>query len=86
MKAGSSAKTRADDERELTVMHLLDNEGLTTREAGERLGTGKNSIIGLSHRIRTAYAESCAGDEDPDRHDATMAPLWWRREPRERAA
>lgn len=71
-------KTRADDERDLLMMHLMDNEGLSASVVRTRFGVTRNAVLGVRHRIRTDYARSCEGDPDPDRHDATMPPLWWR--------
>ena len=53
----------------LRILDLCDS-GMTCREVGERVGTTKNAIIGLTGRIRT--------DTEPSRHDGTMPSGWWR--------
>lgn len=66
-----------DDEVALWVLHLMDVEGLSATQAGRRLGLGRNSVLGLRHRVHVDLAKSEAGDPRPRRHDGTEPPLWW---------
>ena len=63
------------DAEMLTALHMLA-EGKTAVQVGRALGRPRNAVLGIKHRVKLAYDASCAGDPDPDRHDATMGWAW----------
>ncbi len=49
----------------------LNDEGLSMKAAGERIGRTKNSVIGMINRIRNEIAGH------PETGNNTMPPRWW---------
>lgn len=80
----ATVKTRADDERTLMVLHLLEHdEGLSASVVGQRVGTSRSAVLGLKHRV---MADLAASEKDPtygppasrpENQDGAMGPLWW---------
>lgn len=66
------------DDRILTALHLLA-EGSTASQVARRLGVSRSGVLGINFRVRRDYAESCKGDPDPDRHDASETWEWVRK-------
>jgi len=64
--------TREDDERVLELLHLVDAEGLSFAQAGERLEMSRNKVAGLVTRVRRAEVPGC------EERDGSLDPKWWR--------
>lgn len=63
------------DEQILEALALMDVDGLSASEAGRRLRTTKNAILGMRFRVRASFVQW------PDETgDGTMPPRWWQRE------
>ncbi|MDG3089202.1 hypothetical protein P7F88_25400 [Vibrio hannami] len=67
------------DEMLLEAMHLTDNEGLTTAQAGEAIGVSKNTIIGVRNRINAEIALNPCLCRKPENIDGGMPERWWQR-------
>ncbi|MGB1214946.1 MAG: hypothetical protein ACPG4X_16380 [Pikeienuella sp.] len=61
------------DEDILEMMHLRENEGFTMQMVADRVGVGRNSVIGLVNRVNNQ------ANKHSDNQDGTMPPRWWRR-------
>ena len=71
-------KTRADDERVLRILHMLEVDGLSATEVGKRLGITRSAVLGYKHRaLVEGYAPSTA--TRPENQDGALGPLWWQR-------
>jgi len=65
-------QNKPDGRTDAEILHILElrDIGLSCREIGERTGTTKSAIIGLTGRIDRAT--------EPSKHDGTMPRHWWR--------
>ena len=68
--------SRQDDERILMALHLVHNEGMTMKAAGEAVGMTKNAVIGQSNRTR--YDHGICRCDKPENRTGGMGPLWWK--------
>jgi len=63
------------DDEMLMALHLRENKGWSCERVAEEIGVTRNSIIGLTNRIRTLMKTT---DTDGNKN-GTMPPLWWKR-------
>lgn len=67
--------TREEDILCLNILHLTENEGLSARQAAEKLGTTKSAVLGFVNRVRNAQ-EPCECTK-PENKDGGMPERWW---------
>lgn len=73
--------TRADDERVLMMLHLMDGEGMSAGAVGKRYGISRSAVLGYRYRALVDLEKSEEGAEvtKPENKDGAMGPLWWRK-------
>ena len=70
-------KDRQRDEQILMAMHLVENVGLTMREAGEIVGMTKNAVIGASRRVNIDHRWQYCHCKQRKNMDGGLKELWW---------
>lgn len=78
---------RADDVRLLKMLDLIAHEGLSRQAVADRLGVGRNSVIGQVQRVTQAgrdFAALCEARGEPEcqcrkpeNRDGGMPRRWW---------
>ncbi|WP_353474803.1 hypothetical protein PVT71_14635 [Salipiger sp. H15] len=78
---------READLRDLEMLRLRDECGLSAAEIGHRLGRSRASVLGIFHRVREGERQHEAACEQrgvpvcqcvkPENQDAGMAARWW---------
>lgn len=76
MSGGRWSLTRADDERVLSILHVLETEGSAAAKA--RFGVNKNQLAGMRDRFLRQPARIACACTRPENRDGGMGPLWWR--------
>jgi len=72
-----AGQTRADDERVLHILHVLEVQGAGVARA--RFGLTNSAVQGMRHRfLRRDAVGGCACDR-PENRDGGMPADWWRR-------
>lgn len=74
------ATTRADraqDLRDLLMLHLLENEGYSAAELAPRFGTSRAAIEGFRNRTSTFVRRMGCACEKPENRDGGMPERWW---------
>ena len=72
-------KTRADDERILLILHLLEGEGMSASDVGERFGITRSAVLGYKHRALVDGYDHDDQTTKPENLDGAMGPMWWRK-------
>lgn len=69
--------TRADDERDLTILYLKDVQGMTLSAIAQRFHISRSAVARVIKRVRDTYAAPCTCRKAENR-DGGMAERWWR--------
>ena len=68
---------RRKDEQILMALHLVENMGLSNKQAGDIVGMTKNACIGAINRVRNEKTGVHSIIRNPDNKDESQKPLWW---------
>jgi len=68
---------RQKDEQILMALHLVENVGLTHKDAAHLVGMTKNACIGAINRVRNEKTGVHSIIRSPDNKDRSQKPLWW---------
>jgi hypothetical protein len=68
---------RQRDEQILMALHLVENMGLSHKQAGDIVGMTKNACIGAIARVRNEPTGVHSIIRNSDNKDSSQKPLWW---------
>jgi hypothetical protein len=68
---------RQRDEQILMALHLVENMGLSHKQAGDIVGMTKNACIGAIARVRNEPTGVHSIIRNPANKDQSQKPLWW---------
>ena len=68
---------RLKDEQILMAIHLVENMGLSHKQAGDIVGMTKNACIGAINRVRNEKTGVHSIIRNPENKDKSQKPLWW---------
>lgn len=68
---------RQKDEQLLMALHLVENVGLTHKDAAHLVGMTKNACIGAIARVRNEPTGVHSIIRKPENKDHSQKPLWW---------
>ena len=68
---------RRKDEQILMALHLVENVGLTHKDAAHLVGMTKNACIGAIARVRNEATGVHSIIRDPANKDRSQRQLWW---------
>ena len=68
---------RRKDEQLLMALHLVENMGLSNKQAGDIVGMTKNSCIGAINRVRNEKTGVHSIIRNPENKDQSQRQLWW---------
>ena len=68
---------RQRDEQILMALHLVENVGLTHKDAAHLVGMTKNACIGAIARVRNEPTGVHSIIRNPDNKDRSQRQLWW---------
>lgn len=71
------AVNRLNDEKILMALHLVENMGLSHRQAGDVVGMTKNACIGAINRVRNEKTGVHSIISDLSNKDGSQPTLWW---------
>ena len=71
------ALDRQRDEQILMALHLVENVGLTHKDAAHLVGMTKNACIGAIARVRNEKTGVHSIIRDPANKDRSQRQLWW---------
>ena len=68
---------RLKDEQILMALHLVENMGLSNKQAGDIVGMTKNACIGAINRVRNEKTGAYSIIRKLENKDRSQKPLWW---------
>lgn len=68
---------RRKDEQILMALHLVENMGLSNKQAGDIVGMTKNACIGAIARVRNEPTGVHSIIRNPENKDRSQRQLWW---------
>ncbi len=68
---------RRKDEQILMALHLVENVGLTHKDAAHLVGMTKNACIGAIARVRNEPTGVHSIIRNPENKDRSQKQLWW---------
>ena len=68
---------RQRDEQLLMALHLVENVGLTHKDAAHLVGMTKNACIGAIARVRNEPTGVHSIIRKAENKDRSQKPLWW---------
>ncbi len=68
---------RQKGEQILMALHLVENVGLTHKDAAHLVGMTKNACIGAIARVRNEPTGVHSIIRNPANKDGSQKPLWW---------
>lgn len=68
---------RQRDEQILMALHLVENVGLTHKDAAHLVGMTKNACIGAINRVRNEPTGIHSIIRNPANKDRSQRQLWW---------
>ena len=68
---------RQKDEQILMALHLVENVGLTHKDAAHLVGMTKNACIGAIARVRKEPTGAHSIIRNPANKDRSQKQLWW---------
>jgi hypothetical protein len=68
---------RHKDEQILMALHLVENVGLTHKDAAHLVGMTKNACIGAIARVRKEKTGVHSIIRNPENKDRSQKQLWW---------
>jgi hypothetical protein len=71
------ALDRQKDEQILMALHLVENVGLTHKDAAHLVGMTKNACIGAIARVRNEKTGVHSIIRNPENKDRSQKALWW---------